>query len=286
MRSTIAPPRHNTLTRADVIRAAVILATPVAVDEHTIPLALGPVFYRSAPAPGITPVYLHGVPTSSDDWEPVLARTGGIAPDLLGFGRSSKGGQVDLTLGGLADGVMRVIEHADPGAVRLVGHDWGALVALELARRAPDAVAGLTLISPVALVAGHAWSGLARAWTTPIVGELAMGAVTRGGLGRRLRAGCTRPERAWPRERIQAAWEHFDQGTQRAVLRLHRSTAPDHLARTPPPEADTTVVRGERDPWLSSAGARAVADQLGAALTEVPEAGHWPWLDVPEASLP
>ena len=35
-------------------------------------------------------LYVHGVPTSSDDWLPFLDRTGGLAPDLLGFGRSAK----------------------------------------------------------------------------------------------------------------------------------------------------------------------------------------------------
>ena len=46
-------------------------------------------------------MYLHGVPTSSDDWTALLERTGGIAPDLLGFGRSGKGGHLDYSLGGL-----------------------------------------------------------------------------------------------------------------------------------------------------------------------------------------
>jgi pimeloyl-ACP methyl ester carboxylesterase len=61
----------------------------VRVDEHTIEVAGAPVFYRSAPNPaGAPPLYLHGVPTSSDDWVTLLARTGGVAPDLIGFGRS------------------------------------------------------------------------------------------------------------------------------------------------------------------------------------------------------
>jgi hypothetical protein len=45
-----------------------ILAARVRVDEHTIEVAGAPVFYRSAPSPAGTPaLYLHGVPTSSDD---------------------------------------------------------------------------------------------------------------------------------------------------------------------------------------------------------------------------
>src|SRR5947209_13318831 len=57
---------------------------PVSVDEHTIELASVPLHYRSAPATGLTPVYLHGLPTSSADFTGLLERTGGVAPDLLG----------------------------------------------------------------------------------------------------------------------------------------------------------------------------------------------------------
>ena len=35
-------------------------------------------------------VYLHGNPTSSHAWRHVLPRTGGVAPDLIGMGRSGK----------------------------------------------------------------------------------------------------------------------------------------------------------------------------------------------------
>ena len=74
--------------------------------EIAIPSTLGgpiPVFWRSAPATGggATPLYLHGVPTSSDDWVPFLERTGGIAPDLPGFGRSGKPGYLELHDGGV-----------------------------------------------------------------------------------------------------------------------------------------------------------------------------------------
>ena len=65
------------------------------VDEHTFHLDDSPVYYRSAEAPGVPKVYLHGIPTSSDDWLEFLGRTGGLAPDLIGFGRSGKGGHLD-----------------------------------------------------------------------------------------------------------------------------------------------------------------------------------------------
>ena len=59
---------------------------------------------RSAGDPTLRqPLYLHGIPTSSDDFVPFLERTGGVAPDLIGFGRSGKGGHLDYSIDGHAD---------------------------------------------------------------------------------------------------------------------------------------------------------------------------------------
>src|ERR1035441_9905736 len=39
------------------------------------------------------PLSLHGVPSNSDEWVEFLKLTGGLAPDLPGFGRSGKPGR-------------------------------------------------------------------------------------------------------------------------------------------------------------------------------------------------
>ena len=100
----------------------------VDVGEHTGEIDGQPVFWRSAPSrPDRAPVlYVHGVPTSSDDWLPFLERTGGLAPDLLGFGRSGKGGQNDYSLEGIAHFIERYLDEVvEVERVRLVVHDWG-----------------------------------------------------------------------------------------------------------------------------------------------------------------
>src|SRR5205823_1196590 len=91
-----------------------MLARPMAVAEHTDELDGQPVFWRSAPGPdtGRAPVlYLHGVPDSSDIWVPFLERTGGIAPDLPGFGRSTKRGDFDYSIGGYDRWLERFLAH-------------------------------------------------------------------------------------------------------------------------------------------------------------------------------
>jgi pimeloyl-ACP methyl ester carboxylesterase len=253
----------------------------VHVDEHTISLDDSPVFYRTADGPGMLTLYLHGIPTSSDDWVDFLARTGGVAPDLIGFGRSGKGGHLDYSLRGLADFVSRFLAHLDADEVQIVGHDWGAAVALTFANRHPGRVGRLVLLNVPPLLDGVEWPRLLRLWRTQLLGELVMGATTRGLLARTLRHGCVRPD-AWPDARVAAVWNQFDQGTQRAILRLVRSAA----ERAAPAEKDGGAVAmmwGEDDPWYPPAVADAYAARTpGGTVERVAGAGHWPWLDRPE----
>jgi pimeloyl-ACP methyl ester carboxylesterase len=202
----------------------------VRVDEQTIELASAPVHYRTAPAGAVTPIYLHGVPASSEEWTPLLERAGGVAPDLLGFGRSAKGGHLEYTVPALAAFVERLIDHLGLQRFALVGRQWGAVIALELATRTkPERLA---LIDPLALTVGHQWGRLEKALRTPLVGELVMGATTKRLLGRVLPASAS----------LDSAWRDFDQGTQRAILRLYRATEPDYLSRLGPLEIDALIV--------------------------------------------
>jgi pimeloyl-ACP methyl ester carboxylesterase len=260
----------------------------VRVDEHTISLEDSPAYYRSADRSGMPTLYLHGIATSSDDWLEVLARTGGIAPDLIGFGRSGKGGHLDYSLAGLAAFVVRLLDHLGVQEVRVVGHDWGALVGLNLAERNPGRVRRLVLMNPPP--AHDDWPRILRVCRTPVLGELAMGAINKWMLARTLRRGTVR-DGAWPDARISAVWDQFDQGTQRAILRLVRSARDDVIggggprppdgARTDP--AGVVILWGEEDPWYPPAVADAYAARLpGATVERIAGAGHWPWLDRPE----
>ena len=258
------------------------------VEEHTITIDHVPVFYRDAASAGADqpPVlYLHGAPTSSDDWVPFLERTGGIAPDLLGFGRSGKGGHLDFSPAGLTTFVERFVAEVGLERVRLVGHGWGGAIGSLLAARAPRRVERLVLIDALPLLDGFRWPRLVRAIRTPVIGELVMGSITRSMLARQLRRGSTR-EHGWTDAELAAAWEQFDQGTQRALLRLHRRVDEPRLAELGSDlgslELPTLVVWGERDPWFPPEFADAYAARLPrAGAIRIPNAGHWPWRDDP-----
>ncbi len=265
------------------------------VDEHTIELAGSPVFYRRAPVPGggspperAAPLYLHGIPTSSDDWRELLARTGGVAPDLPGFGRTGKGGQLNLTLEGHADFIEALLAELEIERVQLVLHDWGAAGGLVFAQRHPDRVERIVLANALPLTGGFHWQGVARLWRRPVLGELAMGSVNRRLLARWLRRGSA-PGQSWPDERLSAIWEQFDQGTQRAILRLHRDADEPTLLAAGGGLSSLTmpalVVWGELDPWLPGTFGQAYAETLpNATWHPVAGAGHWPWLEDPDVT--
>jgi pimeloyl-ACP methyl ester carboxylesterase len=257
----------------------------VRVDEHTIELAGAPVFFRSAEYAGTPALYLHGVPTSSGDWTAFLERTGGFAPDLLGFGRSAKASGLDYTFSGLASFVEQLVGELGLDRLKLVAHDWGVAIGLVLAQRRPELIERLLVCNGVPLFAGYRWHRYARMWRRPGLGELAMGSAPKWFFARALREGTVR-EDAWTEQRLTEVWEQFDQGTQRAILRLYRSGDEDALAAAGASlqvvDAPALVLWGARDPWIPTSFGELYAERLGAASLElVPDAGHWPWLDQP-----
>jgi pimeloyl-ACP methyl ester carboxylesterase len=257
----------------------------VRVDEHTTTIDDVPVFYRSAgpvPVGTAAPLYLHDAITSSDDWLPFLERSGGLAPDLIGFGRSAKGGHLDYSPGGLTEFLLRLLAALEIDRLKLVGHGWGGALALLVALRDPGRIERIVLIDAVPLLEGFSWHGPARVWRRLVIGELVMGSTSKRQLRRALRKGTD----AWTDERLDAVYEQFDQGTQRALLRLHRSADEHELAAIAPRlgslAAPALVVWGDHDPWFGVEFAEAYAEALPrATLERIPDAGHWPWLDQP-----
>ncbi len=253
------------------------------VEEHTIEVAGSPVFYRSAPWAGVPVLYLHGAPTSADDWTIFLERTGGIAPDLIGFGRSSKGGHLDYSIDGHADFVEDLLDELSVTRISLVAHDWGAAGGLAFAQRHPERIERIVLIDALPLLPDFHWHRLARLVRRPVIGELIMGSINRRLLARWLRRGAAHPG-AWPGARLDSEWKHFDQGTQRALLRLHRSADEARLAQAGAGLGDVRapalILWGEQDPWLPAAFADAYGAALpGASVQRIAGAGHWPWLE-------
>jgi pimeloyl-ACP methyl ester carboxylesterase len=259
-----------------------------------------PVFWRSAPAErggdaaasasaretdAAVPLYLHGVPDSSDQWLAFLARSGGLAPDLPGFGRSGKPGSLSFTIEEYADFIESFLALVGVERVQLVVHDWGA-VGLAFAQRHPERIERLVVINAVPFLPGYRWHRTARMWRTPVLGELSMGSINRRVLRLISRESNATPG-PMPESWIDSVLAHFDQGTQRAILRLYRSSPPERLAaageRLGELAVPSLVVWGMRDPYIPARFGQAYADVLGGELLELADAGHWAWIDRPDA---
>jgi pimeloyl-ACP methyl ester carboxylesterase len=241
-----------------------------------------PVVWREAATPpGRTPVvYVHGVPTSSRIWEPLLELTGGFAPDMCGFGESAKRGDHVYDPPFFADWLDRFLADRGLDRVRLVVQDWGVGWGLVWAQRAPERIERLVVIDGVPLLPGYRWHRIARAWRTPVLGELFMGVGTNRFVVRR--------ETRGPDWFVDSVTRGFDQGTQRAILRLYRSADPARLvqwgSRLDTITCPALVLWGERDPYMPPRIAQAYADALGGPAEVRVKTGlrHWPWLDDPQ----
>ncbi len=95
-------------------------------------------------------------------------------------------------------------------------HDWGG-VGLAFAQRFPERIERLVLIASVPFLPGYRWHRVARVWRARGAGEMFMGMSTKWAA-----------KRLMPEQVAEEAWRHFDQGTQRAILRLYRS-APEEV---------------------------------------------------------
>jgi pimeloyl-ACP methyl ester carboxylesterase len=214
-----------------------------------------------------------------------LERSGGLAVDLPGFGRSGKPGNLKYTIEEYAQFLERFLDLVEVERVRLVMHDWG-VVGLAFAQAHPERVERLVLINAVPLLPGYRWHRIARIWRIPLLGELVMGSTVRQPLRFASKESNVTPgplPEAW----LDTVLDHFDQGTPRAILRLYRSSPPEVLAAAGERLGTLTmpalVIWGMRDPYIPPRFGREYASALGhAELVEIADAGHWPWLDRPE----
>jgi pimeloyl-ACP methyl ester carboxylesterase len=243
----------------------------VDIIEHRAEVAGIETFWRQA---GDAPIlYVHGNPNSSDLWVPFLERAGGVAMDLPGFGRSAKPADFDYSIEGYGEWLEAFRRHVGWERFRVLVHDWGA-VGLTLGAK----IERLVVANAVPFLPGYKWHPFARIWRTPVLGELFQGTTTKWALRRFLPG--------MPEDFIDSIWDHYDHGTQRAVLKLYRSAPSQALARAQERLGDISapalVVWGSDDRYLPTRFAHAYGDALGGQVEIVDAAGHWPWIDKPE----
>jgi pimeloyl-ACP methyl ester carboxylesterase len=251
------------------------------------------VAYRRAGA-GQAIVLLHGIAGSNTTWDellPVLARDHDvIAPDLPGHGESGSSAG-DYSVGAMAATVRDLLLALGVERVTVVGHSLGGGVAMQFAYLFPDFTERLILISA---------GGLGRS-VNPVLASAALpGAelVTAVlGQGTRLASKLYRSLPVVPQP--GRVVEELERGLSALAVRETRAAfhatlrsvvgfdgqrvfAGDrlYLAAAMP----TLIVWGERDRIIPAGhGHRAHAAMPGSELVVMPDVGHFPPMEAPEA---
>ena len=234
-------------------------------------------------------VFIHGVPDCPKIWDPLiqelgLSRNDYIAPSLPGFELAPPAG-FDRTKDAYADYLIEEIEavYKDRGQVDLVAHDWGGLLALRIAGLRPDLVRTWAVSNAVYAPkrTGHT---AARAWATPILGELVMMLAS----PRRIRATLIRAK--MPCDMVEISVDLWKRGhIKKSIIGLYRSAKGLNWIGSPWVETLETLPRrglvfwGVNDPFGPTELGRAWADTHGFPFVPIENSGHWAIAEKPEA---
>ncbi|AWN38878.1 alpha/beta fold hydrolase [Methylobacterium radiodurans] len=127
---------------------------PLSRDGEAQRLAYMDVAPQGAPN-GRAVLLLHGRNFPSSYWAPVIAALSGagyrvVVPDQLGFGKSAKP-VGPFTFDRMAADTVALLDALDLRRVDVVAHSMGGMLAVRLARNAPERVNSLVLEAPIGL---------------------------------------------------------------------------------------------------------------------------------------
>jgi pimeloyl-ACP methyl ester carboxylesterase len=238
-------------------------------------------------------VLLHGWPDDGDLWRHQTAalHAGGyrtIAPDLRGFGRSSRPVDVEAyTAPCMVGDVVGMLDRLGVGRAHLVGHDWGAAIAWMTAALAPDRVHTVTALS-----VGHPASFRAAGWAQREKSWYMLLFQFPGVAEEWLRANDFRNLRDWSGhpdiEPVLARLSEPDALT--ASLGLYRAILPPAALIASPPAlppiaASVMGVWSSGDLALTEAQMTSSAEQISGPwrYERLAGVGHWMQLEAPAA---
>jgi lipase len=225
--------------------------------------------YRFGPAQPAQILAIHGLTGHGQRWQTLaghLSEFAITAPDLLGHGRSSW--DAPWSIDANVDALAALLETDAAGPVLVVGHSFGAVIALNLAAARPDLVAELVLLDPAV--------GLDGGWMREIADQML--------------ASPDYPDRAEARaEKVNGSWGEVDVSELERDLDEHLITLPNgrmgwrisipammsywgELARpivVPAVGTPTTLVRATRTqpPYVSDELVTRLRDRLGSDFT-------------------
>jgi pimeloyl-ACP methyl ester carboxylesterase len=227
-----------------------------------------------------TVLVLHGIYGTGRLWDGLRraldpARFRVVAPDLVGHGESAgMSGPLDAIA--IAEALVPLLETEVAGRFHVVGHSHGGAAAQVLARRFPDRVASLALVSTYTRQPLAWWERVGGRLAPPVVRlggalggaralPLAVRLTRSGGGGRRLSGGAARE--------LARQMATNDMGQMaRALAAAREFDSRPWLAEI---RAPTLVVSGDDDRFVSRRQSELLADGIpGARLVTVRGGGH------------
>jgi pimeloyl-ACP methyl ester carboxylesterase len=239
-------------------------------------------------------VLLHGFPADAKSWLPIadqLAQNGYrvLMPEQRGYSPEARPtSRRAYAVGELADDVAELMAAAGVKSAHVVGHDWGGGVAWEFARKYPESVSSLTIIS-----APHPRAVLSSMWRSrqallswymllfqlPYVPEWVFTRKQGAALTRLLtRTGLNRQSASRYAENMQ------EKGSMTAALNWYRAmlVSGDNSWKTEQTKWPTLLICGGKDSFVSHKAALLTEQWVNGPyrLMFLPEETHW----IPEES--
>lgn len=236
-------------------------------------------------------VMLHGFPDFSYSWRrqiPTLSAAGFrcIAPDMRGYNESDKPPRVrDYDIDELVEDVDAFIQKVAGGSAHVVGHDWGGIVAYNLAARMPERVRRLVILNsphPAAfqreLRRGEQLmrSWYAAAFQIPVLPELVLSSfhfrlLTKGAARSRQDEEIYEEALSQP-DAVRSALNYYRAAFRRMMRRDN--------TRLPRIHQRTLVLWGEKDGALSPRLLNGLEQYVeNVEIMRFPDVGHWVHID-------
>ena len=259
----------------------------------------------SAKSNGRTIVLLHGKNFDSSYWaRPIgdLAAAGFqvVVPDQIGFNKSAKP-DIAYSFDLLAGLTLNVLAGMQIGKASFIGHSTGGMLAVRLAAAHPDRVDKLILEDPIGLVDYRRFIP-AQTTETLVAAERRQTVASYRAFVRNffpvLPAAAMEPFVEWRMRVAQSGeYERFCRASALTYQMIYREPQRDQYQDI---RAQTLMIVGERDtsaplkhyaspdmaakmPSIPEAAPAAVRDLRKGSLVTVPDVGHVPHLEAPEA---
>jgi pimeloyl-ACP methyl ester carboxylesterase len=262
------------------------------ISYHTVEIDGLNIFYREAgPADAPTVLLLHGFPSSSRMWDPLLPLLADkyhlIAPDYPGFGNSSAPppSSFEYTFDNLARVMSELTTRLGITTYVLFMQDYGGPVGFRLALSHPERVRAIIVQNAVSHEQGLSplWAARRKYWADPVreLDSLKANFTSFDATRQRHIGSSPHPDRydpdIWTDE--YAFLSRPGQADIQTTLFLdYRTNVASYplwqkwLREVQPP---TLVVWGKYDPSFTVAGATAYGDDVRGAEIHILEAGHF-----------